>query len=96
MTTKEAKMIEQITAQDEVNELVARAKAAQQQFLKLDQMQVDQIIQQMALAGIDRHMVLAKLAVEETGGVFTKIKLPRIYLLRNISTTALKITRQLE
>ncbi|KQX48508.1 bifunctional acetaldehyde-CoA/alcohol dehydrogenase [Paenibacillus sp. Root444D2] len=71
MTTKEAKMIEQISAQDEVNELVARAKVAQQQFLKLDQMQVDQIIQQMALAGIDRHMVLAKLAVEETGrGVY--------------------------
>ncbi|CAH1202259.1 Aldehyde-alcohol dehydrogenase [Paenibacillus allorhizoplanae] len=71
MATKEAKMIEQISAQDEVGQLVARAKEAQQQFLKLDQMQVDQIIQQMALAGIDRHMVLAKLAVEETGrGVY--------------------------
>lgn len=71
MTTKEAKMIEQISAQDEVGQLVARARAAQQQFLKLDQVQVDQIIQQMALAGIDRHMVLAKLAVEETGrGVY--------------------------
>ena len=71
MTTKEAKMNEQISAQEEVNQLVARAKEAQQQFLKLDQVQVDHIIQQMALAGIDRHMVLAKLAVEETGrGVY--------------------------
>ncbi|UKS25499.1 bifunctional acetaldehyde-CoA/alcohol dehydrogenase [Paenibacillus sp. HWE-109] len=71
MTTKEAKTNERISAQDEVNQLVARAKEAQQQFLKLDQDQVDRIIQQMALAGIDRHMVLAKFAVEETGrGVY--------------------------
>jgi acetaldehyde dehydrogenase/alcohol dehydrogenase len=71
MTTKEAKMNERISAQEEVNQLVARAKEAQQQFLKLDQDQVDHVIQQMALAGIDRHMVLAKLAVEETGrGVY--------------------------
>ena len=71
MAMKETKMIEQISAQDEVNQLVARAKEAQQQFMKLDQEQVDHIVQQMALAGIDRHMVLAKLAVEETGrGVY--------------------------
>jgi acetaldehyde dehydrogenase/alcohol dehydrogenase len=71
MSTKQVKIMETISAQDEVNELVARARQAQQEYLKLDQAQVDHIVQQMALAGIDRHMVLAKLAVEETGrGVY--------------------------
>ena len=63
-------MNEQISAQDEVNQLVA-SEGAQQAFIKLDQEQVDHIVQQMALAGIDKHMALAKLAVEETGrGVY--------------------------
>ncbi|UJF33816.1 bifunctional acetaldehyde-CoA/alcohol dehydrogenase [Paenibacillus hexagrammi] len=71
MAMKEAKVNEQLTAQEEVNQLVARARQAQQQFLKLDQEKVDYIVQQMALAGVDRHMSLAKLAVEETGrGVY--------------------------
>ncbi|MDD9266771.1 bifunctional acetaldehyde-CoA/alcohol dehydrogenase [Paenibacillus sp. GCM10023248] len=71
MAMKEMKMKEQISAQDEVDQLVARAKLAQQAYMELDQEQVDAIVQQMALAGIDAHMTLAKLAVEETGrGVY--------------------------
>ncbi|MFD0681268.1 MULTISPECIES: bifunctional acetaldehyde-CoA/alcohol dehydrogenase [unclassified Paenibacillus] len=58
-------------AQEEVNRLVEHAKRALQSFMQLNQEQVDTIVQQMALAGLDRHMVLAKLAVEETGrGVY--------------------------
>ena len=71
MAVKESTTKSVISAQDEVNELVARAREAQQAFLELDQEQVDQVVQQMALAGIDRHMGRAKLAVEETGrGVY--------------------------
>lgn len=74
MAIKEAKekaQSEVVTAQDEVNKLAERAKQAQAAYMELDQEQVDRIVQQMALAGLDRHMLLAKMAVEETGrGVY--------------------------
>jgi acetaldehyde dehydrogenase/alcohol dehydrogenase len=72
MTVKEIKIIEQPTsAAVEVNRLVKQAIAAQEAFMKLDQEQIDNIVQHMALAGLDRHMVLAKMAIEETGrGVY--------------------------
>lgn len=58
-------------AAEEVEKLVAKAKQAQEAYLKLNQEQVDSIVQAMALAGLERHMELAKLAVEETGrGVY--------------------------
>ena len=72
MAVKESKpVMERNTSQDEVNELVAKAKKAQEAYLQLDQSQVDRIVQAMALAGLDKHMQLAKLAHEETGrGVY--------------------------
>lgn len=58
-------------AQKEIDKLVQHALKAQEQFMHLDQVQVDRIVQEMALAGLDRHMQLAKMAVEETGrGVY--------------------------
>jgi acetaldehyde dehydrogenase/alcohol dehydrogenase len=33
----------------------------------LNQEQIELIVQEMAIAGLDQHMVLAKLAIEETG-----------------------------
>ncbi|MCZ8514795.1 bifunctional acetaldehyde-CoA/alcohol dehydrogenase [Paenibacillus filicis] len=57
--------------QEEVNQLAARARKAHDAYLKLDQEQIDRIVQAMALAGLDKHMLLAKMAVEETGrGVY--------------------------
>ncbi len=39
--------------------------------MSMNQEQIDEIVQAMALAGMDKHMYLAKLAVEETGrGVY--------------------------
>lgn len=71
MAVKESKLEAQHSAQDEINKLVARAKAAQEAYMRMDQEQVDRVVQAMALAGLDRHMQLAKLAVEETGrGVY--------------------------
>lgn len=54
-----------------VDALVERASRAAEEFLDFDQEQVDHIVKAMALAGLDRHMELAGMAVEETGrGVY--------------------------
>jgi len=71
MAVKESKVKEMGSAAEQVNRLVERARKAQEQFMQLDQQQIDNIVQAMALAGLDKHMVLAKMAVEETGrGVY--------------------------
>nr|WP_227013588.1 bifunctional acetaldehyde-CoA/alcohol dehydrogenase [Paenibacillus psychroresistens] len=71
MIVKEIKINEPSAAEVEVNRLVKQAIAAQEEFMKMDQEQIDHIVQHMALAGLDRHMVLAKHAIEETGrGVY--------------------------
>lgn len=58
-------------AAEHIDQLVARAKKAQATFMDMTQEQIDTIVQQMALAGLDKHMHLAKMAVEETGrGVY--------------------------
>ena len=50
-----------------IDELVEKAKIASQEYLKLNQEQVNNIIKAMAMAGLEHHMELAKMAVEETG-----------------------------
>ena len=52
-----------------IDQLVANAQKALEEYMKLDQEQVDKIVHAMALAGLDNHMPLAKLASEETGRV---------------------------
>lgn len=71
MAVKESKLETKNSAQEEVNRLVARARKAQEAYLNMNQEEIDEIVQAMALAGLDRHMPLAKMAVEETGrGVY--------------------------
>ena len=50
-----------------IDELVEKAKIASKQYLDLSQEQVNNIIKAMAMAGLEHHMELAKMAVEETG-----------------------------
>jgi len=50
-----------------IDELMEKAKIASQEYLKLNQEQVDNIIKAMSMAGLEHHMELAKMAVEETG-----------------------------
>lgn len=50
-----------------INTLVDNAKKALDEYMKLDQQQVDKITEAMALAGLSAQMELAKMAVEETG-----------------------------
>ena len=49
-----------------IDELMNRAKIAQQEYSKLTQEDVDRIVKQMAMAVLENHMMLARLAVEET------------------------------
>lgn len=62
---------EENTVQVMVDDLAAKGQKALKEFMDLDQETVDHIVKEMALAGLDQHMQLAKLAVEETGrGVY--------------------------
>ncbi len=49
-----------------IDGLVKRARKASEEYKKLDQKTVDNITKAMAMAGLDHHMELAKMAVEET------------------------------
>lgn len=49
-----------------IDTLVANAQKALKAFRDYDQETIDHIVKQMALAGLDKHMYLAKLAIEET------------------------------
>lgn len=49
-----------------IDSLVERAKIASQEYMKLDQETIDNIVKQMSMAVLENHMKLAKMAVEET------------------------------
>ena len=53
--------------QQMINDLVEKAKVASKEYMKLDQETVNNIIKAMSMAGLEHHMELAKMAVEETG-----------------------------
>ena len=50
-----------------IDELAAKANVAAKQMENFTQEQVDHIVHEMAMAALDQHMMLAKMAVEETG-----------------------------
>ena len=60
--TQDEKKVEKM-----IDDLVKRAKKASEEYLALDQTTVDNIIKAMSMAGLEHHMELAKMAVEETG-----------------------------
>jgi len=49
-----------------IDDLVKRAKKASEEYQKLDQETIDRVVKAMSRAGLEHHMELAKLAVEET------------------------------
>ena len=59
--------MEEAKVKEMIDDLVARARKASEEYLKLDQETVDRITKAMAMAGLEHHMELAKMAVEETG-----------------------------
>lgn len=67
----ETKKAKEIVDTESIDVLVENAQQALSEYLTFDQEKVDKIVHAMALAGLDKHMYLAKLAVEETGrGVY--------------------------
>ena len=61
MTEKEKQKVKEM-----IDRLIERAKIASQKYMDLDQETVDNITKKMAMAGLENHMKLAKMAVEET------------------------------
>jgi len=57
----------QPTPKEHVDVLVKNALTALDEFLLLDQAAIDNIVHEMALAGLAKQQVLAKMAIEETG-----------------------------
>ncbi|WP_026672208.1 bifunctional acetaldehyde-CoA/alcohol dehydrogenase [Alkalihalobacterium bogoriense] len=64
VSQREVKQKQNVT--ETINSLVANAQVALKEFLEFDQEMIDKIVKEMALAGLDQHMPLAKLAVDET------------------------------
>ncbi|MBT2737018.1 bifunctional acetaldehyde-CoA/alcohol dehydrogenase [Bacillus sp. ISL-7] len=71
MAVVEKAVKENQTVTQMVNVLVENGLKALKEFRSFDQEMINNIVKEMALAGLDQHMPLAKLAVEETGrGVY--------------------------
>ncbi len=64
---KELSEEEKAKIQKMIDDLVQKAKQASKEYMELDQDQVDHIVKEMAMAGLEHHMELAKMAIEETG-----------------------------
>ena len=58
---------EEMKVEQMIDDLVEKAKIASREYLKIDQETVDKIVKAMSMAGLEHHMELAKMAVEETG-----------------------------
>ncbi len=80
---------ERLEIEQMINGLVERARKASEEYKKLNQEQIDRIVKKMSMAGLDNHMKLAKMAVEETGrGIYedkiTKNMFASEYVYHNI------------
>ena len=53
-----------LVAKQEVDELAKKAKVALDEFEKLNQTQVDRIVAKASIAALNKHLVLAKMAVD--------------------------------
>ena len=62
----ETNVDEELRVKKMIDDLVEKAKIASKQYLELNQEQVNNIVKAMSMAGLEHHMELAKMAVEET------------------------------
>ncbi|MBC1920849.1 bifunctional acetaldehyde-CoA/alcohol dehydrogenase [Listeria grayi] len=67
MAVKETDQKEVLAVQQTIDQLAENGQQALKAFDTYTQEQIDNIVHAMALAGLDQHMPLAKMAVEETG-----------------------------
>lgn len=74
-----------LTPQEEINALVVRSQKALSVLETMTQEEIDCIVHRMAIAGLDQHMRLAKLAVEETKrGVYEDKALKNMFATESI------------
>ncbi|MFS1517787.1 bifunctional acetaldehyde-CoA/alcohol dehydrogenase [Bacillus sp. SM2101] len=66
MAVEEKVLKQQQDVSKMINSLVDRGSKALKEFRNYDQEMINDIVKEMALAGLDQHMHLAKLAVDET------------------------------
>ncbi|WP_042355725.1 bifunctional acetaldehyde-CoA/alcohol dehydrogenase [Bacillus rubiinfantis] len=66
MAVEEKTIKQEQNVQAMIDQLVENGRKALEEFRSFNQETIDNIVKQMALAGLDQHMQLAKLAVEET------------------------------
>lgn len=63
-----------------IDDLVVKGNAALKEMENFDQKKVDHIVHEMAMAALDQHMPLAKMAVEETGrGIYEDKAIKNMY-----------------
>jgi acetaldehyde dehydrogenase/alcohol dehydrogenase len=60
------KFDKKLSVENEIDALVQNAEEALKTYVDFDQEQVDKIVYAMALAGLEHHRELARLAVDET------------------------------
>jgi len=71
MAIKEKEIEEVLSVTEIIDGLVVKGKEALHVLETFDQETIDEIVHQMSIAGLNQHMPLAKMAVEETGrGVY--------------------------
>ncbi|MGX9808036.1 bifunctional acetaldehyde-CoA/alcohol dehydrogenase [Exiguobacterium acetylicum] len=71
MAVKEKTKSTATPVEQAVGQIVEKGQLALQELMTFDQETIDTIVRDMALAGLERHVELARLATEETGrGVF--------------------------
>ena len=63
---KQEERTETVDVSKMIDQLVANAQKALEEYMSMSQEQVDEIVHAMALAGLDQHMYLAQLAYDET------------------------------
>ena len=80
MATKTVEKTETFDVAGMIDELAVKGAEALKGLEKLNQEQIDHIVHEMSMAALDKHMPLAKLAVEETGrGIYEDKAIKNMY-----------------
>ena len=72
-----------------------KSKCSMKEMESFDQEKVDHIVHEMAMAALDQHMPLAKMAVEETGRGVYEDKAIKICMRPNIFGIISNMIKQL-
>ena len=98
--SKDAKKVkatnQEFNVENMIDDLVRKANIAKEEMLKLDQEATDKIVEAMAKAGLDKHIELARLAVNETGRGIFEDKVTKNMFATEYIYNSIKYKKQLE